>query len=930
MRLKSLLVGTLLGLCPAAVLLAQQLPLDPTVRVGELPNGFRYFIKQNAYPEKRAVLYLANKVGSILETEEERGLAHFMEHMNFKGTKHFPKNELINYLEKSGVRFGADLNAYTSYDETIYQLPIPTDNAELWKNGMQIMRDWAAEATLDREEFEKERGVILEEKRLQQNAAGRMREQYMPSLYNHSRYAERAPIGLSEVIAKADIQVLSDFYSRWYRPDLQALIVVGDIDVDAVEQQIKALFGDLKSKAAANAVRPEYGIDLIDSLRVKQVKDKEYASAQIELFVKRKTSPVVDEDSFKRDLVRQLSNSLLAARFQEIARKGSLTYMGLQVSASDFVADLSLLNVRISIAPDKWEQGFKAAYTEVLRVKKHGFTAAELDDVKARLKAQIAMQEREKNKIASLRLVEDYLQYFLSKTAYLSTDKKIELTRCMLETVTTDDVKRYLSDFLNEKDQLWLMLGLDKADQPLPEQQQLKQWINDLGQQHIEPYVQERQLVRLMDSVPTAGKVVKENKDDALGLTSWTLSNGVQVWVKPTDFKNDEILFTAFSPGGSSLYADEDYYSAMNAPAFVVNSGVGTLDLNQLSQFLNARAVQVSPFIGEREEGVSGASIGKELETGLGLTHLYMSASRLDTARFRIIMDRSRTAISSRGFDPKRAFADTVGNILGNYHFRRQPSSLATLEQIKADRVKAIFDERFANAADFSFVFVGNFKLDSLRLLTEKYLGSLPSSPKREQARDLNIRVPEGKIRRDLHMGQGDKGTVQLVFSGKYAYSATNNIYMDALKAALELRLTERLRKQESGVYSPSVQLTKAKKPLGFYALVISFDCDPSREEDLIAAVREEWGKMRKEGISLEEWTKFMAEEQRAHELQEKSNQFWLGYLKGQLDKGEALDEFAGHNDRLAQVNLKKLNAYLRKILRQENEIIVTLKPEEK
>ncbi len=929
MRLKSLLVGILLGLCPASVLLAQQLPLDATVRVGELPNGFRYFIKQNAYPEKRAVLYLANKVGSILETEQERGLAHFIEHMNFKGTKHFPKNELINYLEKSGVRFGADLNAYTSYDETIYQLPIPTDDADLWTNGMQIMRDWAAEATLDREEFEKERGVILEEKRLQQNAMGRMREQYMPFLYNHSRYSERAPIGLNEVIAKADIKVLSDFYHRWYRPDLQALIVVGDIDADAVEQQIKGLFGDLKSKTA-KAERLIYSIDLIDTLRVAQVKDKEYASAQIELFIKRKTSPIVDEAGFQQDLLRQLSNSLLSARFQEIARKGSLPYMGLQVSAGDFIADLSMLNVRIALSPDKWEQGFKAAYTEVLRVKRHGFTADELGDVKARLKAQIDMQEREKNKIASLSLVEDYLQYFLNQTAYLSTDKKIELTRRALDNVTTDDVKKYIGDFLNEKDQLWLMLGVDKADQPLPEQQQLKQWINEVGQQHIEPYVQERQLVRLMERVPTAGKVVKESKDDALGLTSWTLSNGVQVWAKPTDFKNDEILFTAFSPGGSSLYADADYYSAMNATAFVVNSGVGTLDLNQLSQFLNARAVQVSPFIGEREEGLSGASIGKELETGLALTHLYMTAARLDTARFRIIMDRSKTAMSNRGFDPKRAFADTVGNVLGNYHFRRQPSSLATLEQIKADRVKAIFSERFANAADFSFVFVGNFQLDSLRLLTEKYLGSLPSSAKREQARDLHIRVPEGKIRRDLHMGQGDKGTVQLVFSGKYAYSATNNIYLDALKAALDLRLTERLRKRESGVYSPSVQLTKAKRPLGFYAMVVSFDCDPSREEDLIEALREEWSRISKEGISLEEWTKFMAEEERGHELQEKSNQFWLGYLKGQLDKEEPLDEFAGYKDRLAQVNLNKLNAYLRKILRQENEIIVTLKPEEK
>lgn len=924
-----MIAGVLLGLCPAGTLLAQALPLDTTVRVGTLPNGFRYFIKHNAYPEKRAVLYLANKVGSVLEEENERGLAHFIEHMNFKGTAHFPKNELINYLEKSGVRFGADLNAYTSYDETIYQLPIPTDNADLWKNGMQIMRDWAAEATLDRGEFEKERGVILEEKRLQQNAAGRMREQYMPLLYNYSRYAERAPIGLSEVIGKTDISVLKDFYTRWYRPDLQALIVVGDINVDAVEKQVKSLFADLKAKTA-KAERPQYNIDLIDTLRFAQVKDKEYSSSQVELFIKRKATPVVDEASFREDLLRQLGNSLLSARFQEIARKGSLPYLGLQVSAGDFIADLSMLNVRMALSADRWEEGFKAAYTELARIERHGFSSSEFNDVKARLKAQIAMQEREKDKIASMNLVEDYLQYFLNQTAYLSTEKKIALTLQALDALTEADVKNYLSTFLKEKDRVWLVLGADKEGQPLPTQAQLLQWLQEVEKNKIEPYVQQRQAVKLMDKAPLTGTVVDERRDEALGLTTWTLSNGVKVWAKPTDFKNDEILFTAFSPGGSSLYSDADYYSAMNAPAFVVNSGVGALDLSQLSQFLNARAVQVSPFIGEREEGFSGASVGNELETGLGLMHLYMTSPRLDTARFNVIMERSKTAMRNRVDDPKRAFADTVGNVLGNYHFRRQPSSLQTVEQIKADRVKSIFGQRFANAADFTFVFVGNFELDSLRLLTEKYLGSLPASPEREQARDLKIRVPEGRIRRDLQMGQGDKGTVQLVFSGQYAYSATNNMYLDALKAALDLRLTERLRKQESGVYSPTVQITKAKKPIGFYAVVVSFDCDPAREDDLIAAVRQEWSKIKKEGISEEEWSKFVAEETRSLELQAKSNQFWLGYLKGQLDKGEPLDEFAGHADALKGVRLKKLNAYLRKAVRLENEIIVTLKPEEK
>ncbi|WP_169305673.1 M16 family metallopeptidase [Sphingobacterium alkalisoli] len=926
-RRKIIVIGVFIALLMGNLVHAQSLLLDSTVKVGELPNGFRYFIKTNKHPEKRAVLYLANKVGSILEEEHERGLAHFIEHMNFKGTRHFPKNQLIDYLEKAGVRFGADLNAYTSYDETVYQLPLPTDDTELWKNGMQIMRDWAAEAVMDKTEFEKERGVILEEKRLQHNASGRMRDQYMPTVYNFSRYAERSPIGLEEVIAKADIAVLKNFYKEWYRPDLQALIVVGDIDVQQVEHQIKTLFSDLKPRGGTMP-RPVYTIPLIDSTRFIQVKDREFSNHQIEIVYKRNATAMTRKEEFKEALVEDISNSLAAARIQEVMREGSKPYLGISIGAGAFVSNLGAFNVRIALTPDKWEEGFKAAWTEVERMVRYGFTADELQDVKDRLLARIALQEKEKDKIASTRLVEDYLEYFLKGAAYLSIDQRISLSRELLETIGLEDVQHFIKGYLEEKDRVILVLATDKPGNQLPGQAQVLDWMSAVEASEIKAYQQDRTTVTLLENFAGKGKVVQESKINDLGLTHWTLSNGANVYAKPTVFKNDEVLFTAFSKGGSSLYTDSDYYSTMNASALIMNSGVGNFTLSQLSQFLNAKAVQVMPYIGEREEGLNGSSNIRDLETGLGLVHLYMTESKLDTARFGLIMERSKTAMQNRADDPRRVFSDTVGNILGSYHFRRQPNSIATIEQIKADRVEAIFKERFANAGDFTFVFVGNFELDSLKQLVEKYIGSLPSDSAREVAKDLKIRVPEGKIRKDLNLGQGDKATVQLVYSASFPYDSNNSLYLEALKSAIDYRLIERLRKQESGVYSPMVQLTKSKHPTEFFAIVISFDCDPDRKEELIKAVQEELTKLKNHGILQEELVKFVAEEARAIELKEKSNPFWLSYLKGQLEKGEPLDEFSKYPQLLKEVDLTTVNKAVRALLKLDNEIIVTLSPD--
>ncbi|HWV70644.1 MAG TPA: insulinase family protein [Pseudosphingobacterium sp.] len=905
----------------------KKLPLDSSVRMGTLPNGFSYFIKTNKQPEKRATLYLANKVGSILEEENERGLAHFLEHMNFNGTKHYPENELIHYLERAGVKFGADLNAYTAFDETVYQLPLPTDDTALWKNGMQIMRDWAADATLDSGEYEKERGVILEEKRLTQRASNRMQTQFWPTLFNFSRYAVRLPIGEEEVIRKADLQQIRNFYKKWYRPDLQALIVVGDVDIDRVEEEIKSLFGDLNVSKDTQE-RPVYAIDLKPQEGFVKATDKENAQYQVEFFFKREKQPLRYESDFKKELINDLANSLLASRLQEVYRRNNQPYFSAQASAGPLIGNLEAFNIGISLTPGKLKEGFISVWMEIERIKRFGFTDAELKEAKERVERSVELMVKEQDKMASTILADTYLRYFLEGRVFMQTGTQASLILKYLPAVTLTDVSTFVNSYLAEADRTILVLGPDKDDVALPEQTDVKAWMAVAAGQDLKRFEEETPKTTLLDHSLVPGKIVKKQEMEELGLRHWVLSNGMHIYVKPTNFKNDEVLFLGSSPGGSSLYQDADYRSASNATAFVVNSGLGKLNQNQLVKVLNGKAVRVEPYIGERSEGFSGASSGKDLETALQMIHLYMAQARLDTARFSQILERSKTAMLNRVDDPARAFSDTISNVLGNYHIRRKPADIEALNQIDSTRLFQIFKERFSDAADFTFVFTGSVQPDSLQSMVEYYLGSLPALNRHESALDLNIRVPEGKIRKDLFMGSANKATVQMVISGTYDYEVKNNLYLDVFRAALSFRLTERLREQEGGVYSPSVQLTKAKQPIGFYTFTLSFDCNPQRMESLISAVKDEWSHLHNEGITMDDLQKFRAEEARALEVGMQSNTFWLNYLEGQLKNEEPLREVLDFSVLLDQLTLENIKKQAGKWLKDDNEIMVTLKPE--
>uniref|UniRef100_UPI003D7F1C58 M16 family metallopeptidase n=1 Tax=Pedobacter sp. TaxID=1411316 RepID=UPI003D7F1C58 len=768
----------------------ETLQLEAGVRTGKLPNGFTYYIRKNVEPKNRGIFYLANKIGSILETDEERGLAHFVEHMSFKGTQHFPKNKMIDYLQSVGVRFGADLNAYTSFDETVYQLPIATDNPEVVKNGLQILRDWAGAALMDSLEMEPERGVILEEKRLRKSAEERMREKYWPVLLNNSRYVDRLPIGTEQVLTKASLTTLKNFYTRWYRPDLQALIAVGDFDPAGIEKMIIEKFSD--AKAPKNkAERVDYKVELTGKNQFVKVSDPEYTSRVIQIMVKHPSTTVKTRKDVMDNLIVGIYNQLIGARFSEIGKQANPPYLQGGSSIGEFFKGIDVASIVVAARPNEWEKGFKAVYSELERVKRFGFTQSELDRVKTEVLNYQESTYKERDKTRSDAYVKAYLQHFLKGEASPGKEYFYKFYMDEVKNVTLADMNNLVKRYYIDVNRDIMVMGPENEKSSIPDEANILKWIAEVKKTDLTAYDDKISNVPLLETLPKEGSIVKEKKIKSIDVTELTLSNGVKVILKPTTFKNDQVSFSAFSPGGSSLYKDEDYQSAVNAPGLITSSGLGAFDAKQLPKMLSGKLVGVSPYLSERYEGFKGSTTPKDFETALQMLYLYFTQPKADAQIFEGLVKNYKSSLLNNENVPGQVFSDTANAVLGNYNVRRTGPSLEKANQISYDKAYAIYKERFADASDFTFVFTGNFTDSTIRPLLKRYIASLPSINRKETWKDLGIRTPKGVIRKDVYKGTEDKATVQLVLSGDYKYEEKRNLAMDALEEMLNFRLLE-------------------------------------------------------------------------------------------------------------------------------------------
>lgn len=909
----------------------QSMPADPAVKVGKLANGFTYYIRKNTEPKNRAVLYMATKIGSLMENDDQQGLAHFTEHMAFNGTKDFPKNEVISYLQKAGVKFGADLNAYTGFNQTVYQLPIPTDSVEVFKTGFKILANWAGKLTMDGSEIDKERGVIVEEDRQRgKNATERMSKQLLPFLLYNSRYEKRLPIGKIDLLQTFTHDKIRNFYADWYRPNLQSIIAVGDFDVAQVEQLIKDNFSSLKNPTKP---RPRLNYDLPDNKAplVKIITDVEQPYNVALILFKSRGDVTKTSADVKNSIEYNMINSMLAARIQEMMQKGDAPFLYAASTYGPYQGGLvyginAFQTVAVAKTSAELEKAITAAMAENERMVKFGFTQSELDVALKNVTAANEKSFKERDKTTSNAFVQQYLDNFLTGKSMPSIEYAYKEVNKHLASIALAEINALAKTLITKENRIIVVQAPEKEKASLPTEAALLAAINNAGN-NLTAYEDNAITTPLLERKPLAGKVTAETKNEKVGTTQLTLSNGVKVVLKPTNFKNDQIIFTSFGKGGSSIASNDDFLSAENASLITV-SGVGAFNPSQLNKYLAGNTASASSYISSEYQGFSGSAAPKDLETAFQLIYAYATMPRKDAELFNKNISDYRAQMKNRNASPQNVFADTSQAVLVNYHKRGMPLNESALDKISLDKAFAFYKQRFEDASGQTFVFVGNFDVEKIKPFIETYLGSLPATNKNENFKDNGIRAPKGIVVKTVKRGLEDKANVELYLHGDFNYSIENSLELDALSSALENKILERLREKESGVYSPSVRLTIDREPSVHYYFNISFSCAAGNVDKLIKAAMEEVNSIKNNGVTEDDLKKFRAEEQRSEELSLRDNGFWLSYLTNRLKYGEDLTRYQGDKARLDQLSMEKLKVAAKKYLGGENYIQLVLAPE--
>ncbi len=928
------------GLALAACLLAvaamaqinmdQVMPVDPKVKIGRLPNGLTYYIRHNARPEKRVEMRLVVNAGSVLEDDDQLGLAHFMEHMNFNGTKRFPKNELVNYLQSIGVQFGADLNAYTGFDETVYILPVPTDKPGLVEKGLQILEDWAHNALLDSLEIEKERGVVVEEWRLSRGADERMMKQTLPVQYKGSKYADRLPIGTRASLENFTHDALRRFYKDWYRPDLQAIIVVGDIDVNEIEQKIREAFGKIPAPAYARQ-RESFPVPSHDETLTVVAKDKETAFPSVQVMYKKNPMPQATIGDYCRYINTRLFTGMLNNRLRELTVKPNPPFVG---AGSFYGSSYARTKDAYQVVANSSDTGMaRSLYTilqENRRALLYGFSPAEFDLQKKQTQSFYDRVFNEREKQESYAYVDEYVNNFLVNEPIPGIEWEYDFVKQYFNSLKLEEINGLAAGWITRDNMVVTMNAPDKESVVIPSAEEVNNIIGSVETAKIEPYTQKALASSLMDpSRLKAGKISSSKTDEELGTTTFKLSNGATVIIKPTNFKNDEVIFRAFSKGGHSLVKDADYYSASYAGAIVNQSGVAGFSAMDLSNMLKGKSTSLGVSIGQLSESMAGNTIPKEMETLLQLVHLYFTAPRKDKDAFESYKTRQKQLYANLDADPQIFFNVEFQKLMTQNHPRGGGFPKAeNFDQINLDRSQQIYKERFANAADFTFLFVGAVNEATLKPLLEKYIGSLPALPRKENFKDLGIRPPYRQIDTVFTKGTEPQSQVNIVFTTPAVYNPAEQYALVSLGELLSIKLVEKLREEKGGVYGVGAYGSMAKLPYANASFTISFPCAPENVDSLTRAALDELKKIMEQGASAEDLEKVREQQKRRLEVDLKQNNFWMNSLYEALFNNNNPADILKKQKNIENLNSKMIQDVARKYINFNQYIRAVLKPE--
>ncbi len=894
--MKKLTLTLIAMLALSITMLAQQampVPFDPNVRRGKLENGLTYYIRHNEKPAQRANFYIAQKVGSILEEDDQQGLAHFLEHMAFNGTKNFPGKALLNYMEHNGVKFGENVNAWTSIEQTVYMLTnVPTTNMNLVDSCILILHDWSSFISLEGEEIDKERGVILEEMRQGQGAQMRIYEKMLPEIYPNSPYGHRLPIGTKEVVSGFDHEALRAYYHKWYRPDLQGIIIVGDIDVNEVENHLKSIFEDIPAPVnPAERIRFQVADNAEPIVSI--CTDPEETTYDVSVFYKHDIVPFEERGDVQywiKGYIDQLVATMYNNRLEELTQKANPPFIyGGGYYSTFFISDTKDAWMSAAVAKDKdgIDEALNAIVAENKRMQQYGFTASEFERAKADLMKRIENQYDERDKQETGRIFRPILNHFLTNEPLMGIENEYMLLSQILPALPVEAINQYAAELIREDNIVITLTAPEKEGEVLPTKAELLAMFNKAKEVEVEPYVETVSNEPLIATLPVKGAIETKKHDDTFDATVLTLKNGVTVIYKPTTFKDDEVLMNAYSFGGYSVMDQSDPYTLQEINSLATLGGVGNFSAIDLPKVLAGKKASVHPQIGSLTEGMSGNCSARDLETMLQLTYLYFTSPRSDEEAFQSYITRTKAMVANAESDPNTAFRDNLMFAMYDNHPLVKRMKAEDYDKVDYAKALKLYTDRFKDANNFVFTFVGNIDPETFEPLVEQYIGSLKTK-KNDETWTANVPAITDKDVNSHYTKamENPMVTCYMVYNGEMEYTMENQMKMQVLSDVMDIVYTEKIREDEGGTYGVGVNGNLTLRPKETFMFLIAFQTNKEMYEKLMGIAVAELQNVANQGPRAEDLKKVKEFLIKKHSEDLESNRYWMNCIQTQYRDG--------------------------------------------
>jgi zinc protease len=907
-----------------------QLPFDPAVRTGTLPNGLKYFVRQNGRPAHRVSMRLAVSAGSIDEADDQQGLAHLIEHMAFNGSTHFKPRELFSYFESFGARLGPHVNAQTGFDQTVYMLDLPSDNTEVITKGFLALSDFAGGLTFDAAALEKERGVVIEEWRGGLGAGSRVRDKQFPLLFYHSRYAERLPIGKPDIIRDAPVERLQSFYNTWYRPERIAVIAVGDVDASRMESEIRSAFTPLKDRAPV-AADPDRTVPLPHPLLVSIITDPELTQSSVQIMRKRPSKASTRVAEYRRDLIRRMVEQMINERFGELARKADAKFLNASAGTGSLSRTVEAFVLSARVPDGKLDEGIGALAIEAKRVREFGFSASELERAKRWLAAFYERAYNERDKSESGSFAQELVDYFLDGEPSPGIEYEYRLSQQLLPSITVAAASRLANELLADESRILLGLSPQKADIRIPSEAELKASLASAEQTEVGAWTDTAATRELMsaDTKPREAAVASRREISEIGVTIVRFANGVEAWLKPTDFKNDQVLFSLDARGGASLASPDDYLNASLGSSFVTLSGVGGLKALDLQKLLAGKIASATPYVSLSTHGISGNAAPAELETAFQLLYYTFVAPGDDPEAFALLKRQLDAAVANRDRAPGEVFGERIAQVNSSNHYTSEPLTAARVATVNRDAMFAFYRQRFANAADFTLFMVGAFQVADAIPLLARYVGGLPSTGiKTSTFKDIGRRFPDHIERVRVEKGREPRSETVISFFADVPPDPLEQEKIIEATTVLQIALRDALRAELGQTYTVSVGASQSLPQRGDGHLEISFGAAPANVEAMTTRVLQEIKHLQQEGPSEDLTNRAKESAKRDFEISLRQNGYWLRRLEATSMYGTDPLDIARRPQRIDAVTPRILEDTFKRYLPFERYTIITLVPE--